>query len=186
MMCFCVRVCISTAVSQKYYSTFSYKTTSQDAIYVKSIRITGDFKGDYYMKDIDPPETINTDYEDYDNVEATVDTTIPLPYEYVVPLDSVLLDILDTKIEESQNAVRDRVNVFTSRKEVKSQEIYLIDEYDESKNQVKLSEVITTLQYNGSQVLANPPMAINSLRMRATDNHWFKIAAEYPNALLGE
>lgn len=176
MMLYCVRVCKKSEDKTQYVSTFNYDELLQNSIYTKSINIYGNYTPSYYMED-NLGNPWSNEYGVLDHY-YTIYSNSNLQLECTISLDDRLKEFIEDKIAERNNIARQRLEDLDKEPDIKQFDVYLIRDYNESENHVKLGSLVKSLSYVGTQVRIEVPSTFEYY-MWGRENDYRSVAREF-------
>ena len=169
MILFCIRHCLQTKNVTKYYSIYNYAESLMKSVYIKTINLSGTYTWKYFMNEGKiTPEEISVFNDLFTDSNTLLSTNTNVNFNCIITVDDFFKESLQRKIDEKNSDVRKSVDNLEKQADIKPNSLYIINEYDEEKNKVKLSSMFKTLLYS-DQLRANIGDALQ-LYMRKNSN----------------
>ena len=169
MILFCIRHCLQTKNVTKYYSIYNYAESLMKSVYIKTINLSGTYTWKYFMNEGKiTPEEISVFNDLFTDSNTLLSTNTNVNFNCIITVDDFFKESLQRKIDEKNSDVRKDVDDLEKQADIKPNSLYIINEYNEEKNKVKLSSMFKTLLYS-DQLRANIGDALQ-LYMRKNDN----------------
>lgn len=105
----------------------------------------------------------------------TINNTINVSF---IDDSDLVVKVLNNMISDSTNTIAIYVDKQNAIKDISRGDLYLIPEYDESANDVKLSELLNILNVNSNKIYVDDTELDNKCGLRSTDKYVPKVAYE--------
>ena len=184
MLIYCLRYCVLSESKIHYYSLYNYKESLISPVYVKKINLSGTYEWKYFMekneetlKDIDVPTEIEKWFKE-ETKYIDISTITNVNFNCITSIDEKFREGIQSKVSETNDNVKKYVDNMKSSPNISSGNLYLISEYDETKNKVKLNNVLKSLVYT-NQIRSNISDALELRMVRDRKNDSRSVAREF-------
>lgn len=179
MMIYCLRYCMSSKNNIIYYSLYNYGESLINPVYIKTINLSGTYDWKYFMDErVDIPDEIDLIFNGVSFADNNViSTNTNVNFNCIVTPDESFKYELQRLIDNKNSNVRIKVDELERQPNIKSGDLYLIHEYNENANKVKLTNAIKSMVFT-DQVRSNMDATLE-LFMRETDNNTRSVAREF-------
>lgn len=179
MMIYCLRYCMSSKNNIIYYSLYNYRESLINPVYIKTINLSGTYNWKYFMDEgVDIPDEIDSIFNGVSFADNNViSTNTNVNFNCIVTPDESFKYELQRLIDNKNSDVRIKVDELERQPNIKSGDLYLIHEYNENANKVKLTNAIKSMVFT-DQVRSNMDATLE-LFMRETDNNTRSVAREF-------
>ena len=179
MMIYCLRYCMSSKNNIIYYSLYNYGESLINPVYIKTINLSGTYDWKYFMDErVDIPDEIDLIFNGVSFADNNViSTNTNVNFNCIVTPDESFKYELQRLIDNKNSNVRIKVDELERQPNIKSGDLYLIHEYNENANKVKLTNAIKSMVFT-DQVRSNMDATLE-LFMRETDDNTRSVAREF-------
>ena len=166
-------------IRDSYYSLYNYRESLINPVYIKTINLSGTYNWKYFMDEgVDIPDEIDSIFNGVSFADNNViSTNTNVNFNCIVTPDESFKYELQRLIDNKNNDVRIKVDELERQPNIKSGDLYLIHEYNENANKVKLTNAIKSMVFT-DQVRSNMDATLE-LFMRKTDNNTHSVAREF-------
>lgn len=187
MMVYCLRYCLGSKSEILYYSLYNYRESFINSVYIKTINLSGSYDWKYFMnKGTEVPEKINTLFNEnlFTDLNTLLSTNTNVNFNCIVTPDETFKDYIQNKIDEKNSEVRIAIDTLERQPNIKNGDLYLIKEYDENKNKVKLTDAVKSMIFT-DQIRSTMGSTLE-LFMRWSDNNTRSVAREFTSNIYND
>ena len=134
-------------------------------------------KNEETLKDIDVPTEIEKWFKE-ETKYIDISTITNVNFNCITSIDEKFREGIQSKVSETNDNVKKYVDNMKSSPNISSGNLYLISEYDETKNKVKLNNVLKSLVYT-NQIRSNISDALELRMVRDRKNDSRSVAREF-------
>lgn len=184
MIIYCLRYCLNSSVKVKYYSLYNYRESLIGSVYLKTINISGTYDWEYFMENgYSVPNGIENLFNSslFTELNNIISTNTNVNLNCIITPDETFKEYLQNLVDTKNSEVRLAVDTLENQPNIKIGDLYLIPEYVESKNKVKLTDAVKTMIFTDQ--IRSTIGSTSELFMRWSDKNTRSVAREFTSNL---
>lgn len=155
-MLYYIRYSKKSKVQVTYFNFYDFETNKSADIAIKYINVSGKFDYEYFTDKQNHNSYIER-FKTYLLKETEdnnlIETRNAFDLIMSVPLDEDLVDYLNQQINLKNSEVTVAFTTLENKKNIRTHDVYLIDEYDELQNKVKLTSLVEKLVFFSNKII---------------------------------